>query len=62
MYKDISDLPPHIFNEMKHFFEVYKILEDKSTVIQEMGGAVEAKACIEKCMNLYKEKFDGAEK
>lgn len=58
MYKDISELPPHIFEEMKHFFEVYKILENKSTVIQEMQGSKAAKECIEKCMKLYEEKFD----
>ena len=62
MHKDISDLPAHIFNEMKHFFEVYKILEDKKTVIQEMAGSNEAKACIEKCMNLYNEKFGSDQK
>ena len=56
-YKDISDLPPHIFNEMKHFFEVYKLLEDKSTIIQKIGNAAEARECIAKCMELYKEKF-----
>ena len=56
-HKDISDLPPHIFNEMKHFFEVYKLLEDKSTMIQRIGDAAEARACIEKCMGLYNEKF-----
>ena len=28
-YDDISDLPPHIFEEMKHFFSVYKTLEKK---------------------------------
>ncbi len=28
-YHDISELPPHIFEEMKHFFTVYKTLEHK---------------------------------
>ena len=28
-YKDISDLPKHIFEEMSHFFEIYKALEKK---------------------------------
>ena len=27
MYKDISDIPIHIFEEMTHFFKVYKALE-----------------------------------
>lgn len=57
VYSDISELSKHIFQEMKHFFEVYKILEDKTTAIQEMSGAEAAKACIEKCMKAYQEKF-----
>ena len=34
-YKDISELPAHIFNEMLHFFSVYKALEGKETVSKE---------------------------
>ena len=32
-YTDINQLPLHIFNEMKHFFEVYKNLEQKDTAV-----------------------------
>lgn len=35
-YKDISELPPHIFDEMRHFFSVYKSLEGKETVVDEV--------------------------
>ncbi|MBE6839271.1 MAG: inorganic diphosphatase [Ruminococcus sp.] len=35
-YKDISELPKHIFEEMSHFFKVYKTLESKETVIDEI--------------------------
>ena len=31
VYKEISELPAHIFDEMKHFFSVYKTLEEKET-------------------------------
>ena len=31
-FTDISQLPVHIFNEMKHFLEVYKTLEDRKAV------------------------------
>ena len=31
-YKDISELPRHLFDEMSHFFSVYKTLEGKETV------------------------------
>ena len=35
-YRDISELPHHIFDEMKHFFSVYKTLEGKDTVVDEV--------------------------
>ncbi len=35
MYHDISELPSHIFEEMKHFFTVYKALEGKETMVNE---------------------------
>ena len=31
-YTDISELPKHIFDEIRHFFSVYKDLEGKKTV------------------------------
>ena len=35
-YKDISQLPKHIFDEMLHFFSVYKALEGKETVSKDI--------------------------
>lgn len=52
-YKDISDLPTHIFNEMAHFFSVYKNLENKETVVNEVSNAIVAKEIIEKCKANY---------
>jgi len=50
-YKDISELPKHIFDEMRHFFEVYKKLENKETAVDEVldrDAAIEIiKAAIE---------------
>lgn len=57
-YKDIDELPRHISDEIKHFFEVYKQLEGKETVIEEVGGREEAEKIIEKCIKKYKEKFE----
>ncbi len=34
-YRDISELPSHIFEEIRHFFSVYKMLEGKETSIEE---------------------------
>ncbi|MEG2083289.1 MAG: inorganic diphosphatase, partial [Oscillospiraceae bacterium] len=52
-----SDLPPHIFSEMRHFFSVYKNLEDKETVVDEVKGREEAKQIIQDCLDNYVEKF-----
>ena len=56
-YTDVTELPKHIFEEIKHFFSVYKALEDKETVVDEFDGATEAIRIIEQCIDNYKEKF-----
>lgn len=56
-YKDISELPNHIFNEIMHFFEVYKQLENKHTIVKEILGRGEAEKSIEQCMESYNKKF-----
>ena len=56
-YTDISELPKHIFEEMSHFFSVYKQLEHKDTVIDDVKGKEEAKNIIEACIENYIEKF-----
>ena len=35
-YRDITELPKHIFDEMTHFFSTYKALENKQTVVDEV--------------------------
>lgn len=57
MYKDIHELPPHIFDEMRHFFSVYKSLEGKETVVDEVQDADAAREIIAKCCDAYIEKF-----
>jgi inorganic pyrophosphatase len=56
-YTDISDLPPHIFEEMSHFFSVYKALEGKETVVNEASDRENAVATIAAAMDNYIEKF-----
>lgn len=56
-YKDIDQLPEHIFNEMKHFFTVYKNLENKDTAVDEVKGRDEAIGVIKSAMANYVEKF-----
>ncbi len=53
-YKSIHDLPEHIFEEMKHFFSVYKQLEYKKTSVDVVADRDEAIKIIEKSMENYK--------
>ncbi len=57
MYTDISQLPKHISDEMSHFFQVYKQLEGKDTVIDEIQGPEVAKEIIQSCIDRYVESF-----
>lgn len=61
-YKDIDDLPPHISNEIIHFFEVYKALENKETATSEMLNRVEAERIIVESMESYLVHFCGKSK
>lgn len=56
-YKDISELPKHVFDEMTHFFMVYKNLEDKETVVDEVQGKEAAIEIIEKSIVNYIQEF-----
>ena len=56
-YHDVSELPSHIFTEMSHFFTVYKNLEQKETMVDEVRAAEDAKKVIQKCLDQYIEKF-----
>ena len=56
-YKDISELPRHIFDEMSHFFRVYKQLEGKETSIDEIKDVNEAINIVDNCIDRYIECF-----
>ena len=56
-YKDVEELPQHLVHEMKHFFEVYKDLENKSTVVKGFEGATSARRIIAQARAMYREKF-----
>lgn len=56
-YYDIKELPSHVFEEMMHFFEVYKMLEHKSTTVKEMLHKYEAIQIIRKCIARYNEVY-----
>jgi len=56
-YHDVSELPAHIFSEMSHFFSVYKSLEGKETVVDELRGAQDAQDVIRKCLDTYVDRY-----
>lgn len=57
MYTGIEQLPAHIFEEMKHFFQVYKNLEHKETAVDEISGREEALKIIEQSIDRYNNTF-----
>ena len=52
-YTDIKQVPKHIFDEMSHFFRVYKELEGKETAVNEVNDADVAIEIIEKAIDSY---------
>lgn len=56
-YKTIDELPPHIFDEIKHFFTVYKQLENKQTAVKEFFSAKEAQQMVADAMAAYTRDF-----
>ncbi|NLJ70711.1 MAG: inorganic diphosphatase [Clostridiaceae bacterium] len=54
-YKDLTDLPDHVYNEIMHFFEVYKDLENIKTDILKIDGRKAANDIIERCRVVYEE-------
>lgn len=56
-YSDISELPKHVFEEMSHFFQVYKALEGKQTAAGEVQDRAVAVEVIRKARNDYRALF-----
>lgn len=59
MYRDIMDLPSHIFDEMTHFFSVYKALEGKQAVAGDVNGREAALEIISAAIRNYNIHFCG---
>ena len=57
-YNDIKELPKHYFEEVRHFFQIYKTLEDdKETSATEISGAKKAKEVVKKSIESYIKDF-----
>jgi inorganic pyrophosphatase len=51
---DLQDLPEHLPDEIRHFFEVYKVLEPgKHSSVRGWEGVAAAEAEIEACRKRY---------
>lgn len=58
VYKNIDMLPSHRFDEIKHFFEVYKTLEhEKTTSVTEVKPKEVAEEIIQSCIDSYIKNF-----
>ena len=53
----INELPSHIFDEIMHFFSVYKQLENKQTDIKELYNREEAEKIVRDAIDGYVENF-----
>ena len=56
-YTDIYQLPEHISEEMNHFFRVYKQLEGKDTIVNEVGDREKAVGIVAQAIENYIENF-----
>ena len=55
--KSIDELPPHIFDEIMHFFTVYKQLENKQTAVKSLFNYQEAIEIIKTAIQSYEDNF-----
>jgi len=54
---DIDELPKHFFNELKNYFEQYKVLENKEVKIDNFQNREDAYLIINDAIRLYEKKF-----
>ena len=55
--RSIDELPPHVFDEIMHFFKVYKQLENKQTDVKELYDRETAEKIVAEAINGYVDKF-----
>lgn len=58
-YKSITQLPQHIIEELKHFLTVYKQLENKVVIVQNILGKKDAEKIIKQSLIAFDNKFKG---
>ena len=54
---NIEELPKHFFDELRHFFEEYKKLENKAVKVEEFQDKTMALKVVESAIEFYKQEF-----
>ena len=57
IYKEIEELPPHIMDEISHFFRVYKQLEGKDTTVFQVKDRAFAELIVKDNIKAYEKKY-----
>lgn len=57
-YHELKELPPHMADEIEHFFKVYKNLEHKETTGFEVFGRQRAEVIIEEAIQIYHKQYN----
>jgi inorganic pyrophosphatase len=60
--EDVDHLPNYLREELKHFFENYKTLENKIVVVDEFQSKHQAMEIIEQSIALYKKTYSGEDR
>lgn len=60
VYNHIHDLSPHRLEELRRFFQDYKVLERKEVSVQDFSGPREAVGAVKDAMELYRRHYPGA--
>lgn len=55
--RDMSELPAHFLEELRHFFEEYKKLERKTVLVEEFQDSDTAKRIVNEAVTLYRETY-----
>ncbi len=54
---NVEEMPEHFFKEVRHFFEDYKKLENKTVKVEEFGDKATALKIIQQAIDFYKVSF-----
>jgi inorganic pyrophosphatase len=57
-YNNIEELPRHFFDELRHFFEEYKKLENKTVLVEDFGDKATALDIIAEALRFYTATFE----